>query len=134
MITALLPGFLVLLGAPAIALGVIEGVSNFAQSVAELWGGREADRVPSRVSWLQAGYAATALKAAIALVPSWGWIVLIRTVAWLRRGVRGPMRDALIADDVPQESWGKAYGFREALDTIGAFLGPLNPAGDSAPR
>lgn len=128
MITALLPAFLVILGAPAIALGTIEAVSNAAQSAAELWAGRMADRVPDRTRAINIGYAATAFKAAIAVVPSWGWIVPIRTVAWLGRGVRGPLRDALIADDVPREAWGKAYGFREALDTIGAFLGPLTVA------
>lgn len=128
MITALLPAFLVVLGAPAIALGTIEAVSNAAQSGAEVWAGREADRVSDRARLINIGYAATAFKAAIALVPSWGWIVPIRTVAWLGRGIRGPLRDALIADDVPREAWGKAYGFREALDTAGAFLGPLTVA------
>lgn len=128
MITALLPGFFVILGAPAIGLGVIEGVSNFAQSAAELWVGRQADRVRNRAPWINWGYVATTLKSAIALVPAWGWIIPIRTVAWLGRGLRGPMRDALIADDVPRENWGKAYGFREALDTLGAFLGPLSAA------
>ncbi len=128
MITALLPGFLVTLGAPAFGLGLIEGISNFSQSVAELWSGRKADRVRDRAPWIGWGYVATTLKSAIALVPAWGWIIPIRTAAWLGRGIRGPMRDALIADDVPKEAWGKAYGFREALDTLGAFLGPLTAA------
>ncbi|MGI8968078.1 MAG: MFS transporter [Chloroflexota bacterium] len=125
LVTALLPGFLLTLGAPPIGLGLIEGISNFGQSLAEFWGGREADRSSNRVPLMNAGYLATALKAAIALVPSWPWIIVIRTVAWLGRGARGPLRSAMIADEVDRHDWGKAYGFREALDTLGAVVGPL---------
>jgi MFS family permease len=125
LVTALTPGFLVMLGAPPIALGLIEGISNFGQSLAELWSGTKADRVPNRAPWVYAGYTATLLKAAIALVPSWLWIIPIRTIAWLGRGARGPLRNALIADDVDRQHLGKAYGFREAFDTLGAVLGPL---------
>ncbi|PZS09347.1 MAG: MFS transporter, partial [Chloroflexi bacterium] len=75
LVTALLPGFPLTLGAPPIGLGLIEGISNFGQSLAEFWGGREADRSSNRVPLMNAGYLATALKAAIALVPSWPWII-----------------------------------------------------------
>lgn len=125
MITALLPGFLLTLGAPPIGLGLIEGVSSFTFSVGEIWGGDRADALRDRAPLVYAGYALTALKALIAIVPTWPWIILIRTVAWVGRGWRGPLRDAMIADEVPEEVRGKAYGFREALDTTGAALGPL---------
>ncbi|MGH2447209.1 MAG: MFS transporter [Chloroflexota bacterium] len=125
LVTALIPSFLVSLGAPPIGLGLIEGVSNFGLSAAEIWGGRQADKIRNRVPLLDAGYLATMLKALIAVVPAWPWILLIRTVAWVGRGERGPVRNAMIADEVAREHWGKAYGFREALDTAGAVIGPL---------
>jgi MFS family permease len=128
LVTALLPGFLVVLGAPAYALGLIEGTSNFAQSLSGMWGGHLADRARSRVPWYLAAYVATALKAIIAFAPVWLWIVPIRLVAWIGRGARGPIRDSMIADEIAVEHRGKAYGVREACDTLGAIAGPLAAA------
>ncbi len=128
MFTALLPGFLTGLGAPAIALGLTEGISNFAQAWSALWGGRVNDRGDKRHAWLVVGYILTGLKALAALVFWWPWLVAIRTVAWLGRGARGPIRNAYIAEDVPAQHLGKAYGLRESFDTAGALLGPLTAA------
>ncbi len=128
MVTSLLPGFLTAIGAPAIALGLTEGISNFAQAWAALWGGRENDRTAARHQILLVGYLLTGLKALVALVGWWPWVVLLRTVGWLGRGARGPVRDAYIAEEVPPEHVGKAYGLREAFDTAGALLGPLTAA------
>ncbi|EQD63721.1 major facilitator superfamily MFS_1, partial [mine drainage metagenome] len=52
-------------------------------------------------------------------------VLLVRTVGWLGRGARGPMRDYLISRSVDRSAYGRAYGFREALDTLGALLGPV---------
>ncbi len=128
MVTALLPGFLLSLGAPAMALGLTEGISNLAQAVTALWGGRINDRKTYRHLWLVIGYVLTGLKALIALVYWWPWVVLLRTVGWSGRGARGPIRDSYIAEEVPKESVGKAYGLREMFDTLGAVLGPLGAA------
>lgn len=128
MVTALMPGLLVALGAPAIALGVVEGVSNLGQAWAAIWGGRVNDRRHGRYFFLIGGYVLTGIKALMAIVPSWPWIVLLRTVGWIGRGVRGPIRDAYIAEEVSSANVGKAYGLREAFDTIGALLGPLTAA------
>ena len=128
MFTALLPGFLMGLGAPVIALGLTEGVSNFAQAWAALWGGRLNDRREGRHSALIIGYVLTGLKALAAWVFWWPWLILIRTVAWVGRGARGPIRDAYIAEEVPHQHLGKAYGLRESFDTAGALLGPLTAA------
>ena len=124
-VTSLTPGFLALLGAPPIALGLIEGVSGIGQSLASLWGGRRADKTPDRAPYVAVGYAATALKALYGFVGFWPWLIVIRTVAWLGRGMRGPMRDTLIADNVPAEAYGRALGIRESMDTLGAVVGPL---------
>lgn len=128
MVTALLPGFFTLLGAPVIALGLTEGISNVAQAWAGLWGGQENDRQVRRHSIIIAGYILTGVKALIAVVTWWPWVVFLRTVGWLGRGARGPIRDAYIAEEVPPEHVGKAYGLREAFDTAGAVLGPLTAA------
>jgi hypothetical protein len=128
LVTALIPGFLTGLGAPPVALGLVEGISNLGQSLAGLAGGRLADQSRRRVGWVAAGYAATGLKALLALVFWWPWVVVIRTLAWVGRGSRGPIRNTLIAEDVAPDQRGRAYGFREAWDTAGAVLGPLAAA------
>ena len=128
MFTALLPGFLTGLGAPIIALGLTEGISNFAQAWSALWGGRVNDRRDGRHAALIVGYVLTGFKALAAVVFWWPWVVFIRTVAWIGRGARGPIRDAYIAEEVPRQHWGKAYGLRESFDTAGALLGPLTAA------
>ena len=124
-VTSLTPGFLALLGAPPIALGLIEGVSGAGLSFASLWGGRRADKTSNRFPYVAVGYAATVLKALYGFVGFWPWLILIRTVGWLGRGMRGPMRDTLIADTVPAAAYGRALGVRESMDTLGAVIGPL---------
>ena len=125
MVTSLTPGFLVLLGAPPIALGLIEGISSLAQSAMNLLGGIEADRVANRKPHLFIGYLATAFKALYFFAYSWPWLVVIRTLGWMGRGWRGPMRDTLMTETVDRSEYGAAFGFREAMDTVGALSGPL---------
>ncbi|CAB1127532.1 MFS domain-containing protein [Candidatus Hydrogenisulfobacillus filiaventi] len=124
-VTALLPGFLAGLDAPPVALGVVEGISNLGQALAGWWGGQLADRSLHRQAWILLGYVATALKAGLAWVYLWPWVVVLRTLAWIGRGLRGPLRNTVLAEEVPAEHRGKAFGFREAWDTAGAVLGPL---------
>lgn len=125
IVTALLPGFLLSIGAPPIALGVIEAVSNAVQSSAKLISGRLTGRVRRAFPWLVVGYLLTAAKALVGLAYNWPTVVLVRTVGWVGRGARGPMRDYLISRSVDRSAYGRAYGFREALDTLGALLGPV---------
>jgi MFS family permease len=127
LVTSLMPGFLTALGAPPIGIGLVEGISQLAQSGAGLWGGSIADGSgsPSRQQWVVVGYLATAAKALLALVFWWPWVIVIRTLAWTGRGMRGPIRNTLLSEEVPPAHRGKAFGFREALDTTGAVLGPV---------
>ncbi|WP_053960203.1 MFS transporter [Sulfobacillus thermosulfidooxidans] len=125
LVTTVLPAFLLTIGAPVFALAVIEGVSNFSQSLSALLGGKWANNTQSRRSIVVVGYILTGVKALIAWVSYWPWIVVLRTLAWIGRGARGPIRDTMIADEVPFHDRGKAYGFRETFDTLGAILGPL---------
>ena len=125
--TAILPAFLASLGAPAYALGIIEGVSDGLSSFAKLAGGWIADRPTLRKPVGIVGYLATGLSTfAYAFSHTWPAVLIIRALGWVGRGGRGPSRDALLADAVATGTEGRAFGFERAMDTIGAVLGPLS--------
>jgi MFS family permease len=124
--TAILPVFLASLGAPAVALGIIEGVSDGLSSFAKLAGGFVADHAPWRKPTGIVGYCATAVTTfGYAFARSWPAVLLLRAFGWIGRGSRGPSRDALLADGVQPAQQGRAFGFERAMDTLGAVLGPL---------
>ncbi len=124
--TAILPAFLASLGAPAVALGIIEGVSDGLSSFAKLAGGWIADRPQARKPVGVIGYFATGIATfGYAFAHSWPAILALRSFGWIGRGSRGPSRDALLADAVAPEKIGRAFGFERAMDTVGAVLGPL---------
>ena len=125
--TALLPSFLTTtLGAPAAALGLIEGIADGAAGVAKLVGGGLADDPGRRRTIAVGGYVTTAvLSSAIGFATAAWQVAVLRTGAWVARGVRGPARNALLADAVPPEAYGRAYGFERAMDNLGAIFGPI---------
>lgn len=124
--TAILPAFLASLGAPAVALGLIEGISDALASFAKLAGGWIADHPPWRRPTGIVGYFATGLSTfSYAFAPSWPVVLLLRALGWAGRGSRGPSRDTLLADAVAPGQEGRAFGFERAMDTIGAVAGPL---------
>jgi len=125
--TALLPSLLTsTLRAPASVLGLIEGVADGLAGVARLAGGALADDPRRRRTVAVGGYAATAvLSSAIAAATSVWQVGLLRTGAWVARGLRVPARNALLADVVPASAYGRAYGFERAMDNLGAIMGPL---------
>jgi MFS family permease len=125
--TALLPSLLTsTLGAPASALGAIEGVSDALAGVARLGGGALADDPHRRRSVAVGGYTSTAvLSAGIGAATAPWQVGLLRAGAWTARGLRVPARNALLADIVPTEVYGRAYGFERAMDNLGAIAGPL---------
>lgn len=123
--TALLPALLALLGAPAMALGVIEGVADGLSSFAKLAGGWIADRPPWRKPVAGSGYIVVGLTTfAYGLASSWPALLILRAVGWAGRGAKSPSRDALLADAVAPSQLGRAFGFERAMDTIGAVAGP----------
>jgi len=127
--TAILPAFLASLGAPAVALGIIEGISDGLSSFAKLVGGWIADRPTWRKPTGIIGYCATGLSTfGYAFARSWPFILLLRALGWTGRGSRGPSRDALLADSVPPGQLGRGFGFERAMDTLGAVVGPLSAA------
>jgi len=126
MATAVLPQFMQTIGASVAALGFIEGVSDATSSFVKLGAGFHSDRVGHRKGWVVIGYALTAIGiAVITFAFAWPLILLARVVGWLGRGIRGPLRDAMLADSVKPEDRGKAFGFHRAGDTAGAVVGPL---------
>lgn len=125
--TALLPSFLTsVLGAPAAALGLIEGIADALSGLAKLGGGTLADDPGPRRAVALGGDTATAiLSAGIGLATSVWHVGLLRAGAWTARGLRVPARNALLADAVDPSAFGRAYGFERAMDNAGAVFGPL---------
>jgi MFS family permease len=125
--TALLPSFLTsTLGAPAAALGVIEGVADGLAGASRFAGGALADDPQRRRDTAVGGYAATAvLTAGIGFATAAWQVGVLRAGGWMARGLRVPARNALLADVVPVSAYGRAYGFERAMDNLGAIGGPL---------
>lgn len=124
--TSLLPALLTLVGAPAVALGIIEGVADGLSSFAKLAGGWIADRPAWRKPVAGGGYIVVGLTTfAYAFAESWPVILALRALGWAGRGVKSPSRDALLADAVAPSQLGRAFGFERAMDTVGAVAGPL---------
>jgi MFS family permease len=125
--TALFPSFLTgTLGAPAAALGLIEGVADGLSGAAKLAGGALADDPARRRVVAAGGYAGTAVLTALIGLAAAAWQAgALRTAAWVVRGLRVPSRNALLAEAVPIAAFGRAYGFERAMDNLGAIGGPL---------
>ncbi len=124
---ALLPAFITLvLGLPATALGAIDGVAEATANFAKLFSGRLSDRSLRRKPWVMAGYGLGALsKPLFPLATTWVAVMIARFTDRIGKGVRGSPRDAMVADESPPEIRGRAFGLRQALDTVGALLAPL---------
>ncbi len=126
MATAILPAFLASIGAGPAALGTIEGVADAVSSFVKVGAGYSADRWGHRKAVAVLGYVLTGVsKASFALASSWPPVLAGRVVGWFGRGIRGPVRDAMLAESVPPEARGRAFGFHRAGDTAGAVAGPL---------
>ncbi|MBN3846261.1 MFS transporter [Paraburkholderia sp. Ac-20342] len=127
IIHSLLPMFLMVgLGANAATIGVIEGIAEATAPVVKVFSGTLSDYLGNR-KWLAVtGYGLGALsKPLFAIAPTIGIVVTARIIDRVGKGVRGAPRDALVADVTPVHLRGAAYGLRQSLDTVGAFLGPL---------
>jgi len=125
--TSLLPSLLTgTLGAPAAALGIIEGVADGLAGGARFAGGALADDPQRRRTVAVGGYATTAVLSSLIGVATAVWqVAVLRSAAWTARGLRVPARNALLADVVAPSAYGRAYGFERAMDNLGAIIGPL---------
>ncbi|MEO5695510.1 MAG: MFS transporter [Burkholderiaceae bacterium] len=131
MIHSLLPVFLVTtLGASAFAVGLIEGVAEATALIVKVFSGVLSDRWRRRKSLAVLGYGLGALsKPLFAMASGVGLIVGARLIDRVGKGIRGAPRDALVAELAPPSMRGAAFGLRQSLDTVGAFLGPLLAVG-----
>jgi MFS family permease len=127
MIHALLPIYLVtVLGASATTVGAIEGIAEATASVTKVFSGAISDWIGKRKLLAALGYGLAAVtKPIFPLAPTVGWLVAARFIDRIGKGIRGAPRDALVADIAPAHLRGASFGLRQALDTVGAFLGPL---------
>jgi len=127
MILGILPLFLVYdLGASAAILGVIEGIAESTASLLKMASGWLSDRYGKRKPWITLGYSfSTFIKPALAISTNWLQVLGLRFLDRAGKGVRTSPRDALIADSTPSEAIGRGFGLHRALDTTGAFVGPL---------
>jgi MFS family permease len=131
MIHSLLPLFMVTtLGAGTIAVGFIEGLAESLALVVKIFSGTLSDYLGKRKALVVIGYGLGALtKPLFALAPDIGLLLTARLLDRVGKGVRGAPRDALVADIAPPPLRGAAFGLRQSLDTVGAFLGPLLAVG-----
>ena len=127
LIHSLLPVFMATgLGAPMVTIGVIEGVADAAAAITKVFSGTLSDFLRKRKPLMLLGYALAAFtKPVFPLATSLGWVFGARFVDRMGKGIRGAPRDALVADIAPAALRGAAYGLRQALDSVGAILGPL---------
>lgn len=123
--TTLMPAFLATMGVAAFWVGLIEGVSDGLSSFAKMASGYYTDKLRRRKPVAIIGYLVTALGTASFGLATAAWHVLLaRAFAWLGRGVRTPVRKALLAGAVTRETYGRAFGFERMMDTLGAIVGP----------
>jgi len=131
LVHALLPVYMtVVLGASMVAVGVVEGIAEATASIVKVFSGALSDRMARRKPLVVLGYGLAMLsKPLFPLAGSVPLVLAARFMDRIGKGIRGSPRDALIADVTPEGQRGAAFGLRQALDTVGAFLGPLAAIG-----
>jgi MFS family permease len=131
MIHSLLPLFMVTtLGASVFAVGLIEGLAESTALIVKVFSGTLSDYLGKRKGLAMLGYALGAFtKPLFAMAPTIGIVLFARLADRVGKGIRGAPRDALVADITPPQLRGAAFGLRQSLDTVGAFLGPLLAVG-----
>jgi MFS family permease len=124
--TVILPGFFAVLGLPAMLLGIIEGIADAVASFTKMAAGYIADKLGRRKLLVVIGYGLTPVgQALIALATGWPLLLMGRLFSWFGKGLRSPLRDAIVAQAIHPETRGRAFGFHRAMETIGAVFGPL---------
>ena len=127
LVHSLLPIFMVtVLGASMVTIGIVEGVAEGAAAISKVFSGAISDYFGKRKILAVAGYALSAMtKPIFPLATTIGWVFGARFVDRTGKGIRGAPRDALVADIASPHLRGAAYGLRQSLDSVGAFVGPL---------
>ncbi len=127
LVHSLLPALFVgVLGASMLTVGIIEGIAEAVAAITKIFSGALSDYLGRRKALTLIGYGLAAItKPVFPLAQSVFWVFMARFIDRIGKGIRGAPRDALIADLAPPAIRGAAYGLRQSLDTVGAFLGPI---------
>jgi MFS family permease len=127
IIHALLPLFMTTtLGLSVAFVGLIDGLAESTASITKVFSGYVSDRLGKRKPLILLGYALGAVSKPLFPLAAGALPVLVARFAdRIGKGIRGAPRDALVADVTPPEIRGRAFGLRQSMDTVGAFLGPL---------
>jgi MFS family permease len=126
MVFPVVPLFLLSLGASAWVIGLVEGAAETTASLLKVFSGYWSDRIRRRKPFVLGGYGlSTITKPMFALAYTWPFVLFVRVLERVGKGVRDAPRDAIIAESVSVTIRGKAYGFQRALDGIGSFSGAL---------
>ena len=126
MVTAILPLYLAQDGLGPAALGVIEGIADFLVSLSKLAGGYAGHHLKQKKPLASLAYLVTAgATSAIGLVTTVPMLLGMRSIAWIARGFRGPLRDYMLSDAVEKTHYGRVFGLERAADMVGAIAGPL---------
>jgi MFS family permease len=127
LVHSLLPVYMaMILGASMVTIGFIEGVAEATAAMTKVFSGVLSDYLGKRKFLVVLGYGLAAFtKPVFPLATSIWWVFGARFVDRVGKGIRGAPRDALVADITPPELRGAAYGLRQSLDSVGAFMGPL---------
>ncbi len=127
MVYSVMPAFLtVVMGAPPVFVGFMEGFANALASFLKIYSGWLSDKIQKRTVLAVIGYViSTSTRWFLALVGNVWQVFLLRAIDRGGKGLRDSPRDALIAESVERHELGKSFGYHQAMDTVGAMLGPL---------
>lgn len=121
-----LPLYLKSVGMGAIYIGILEGVADFVSGISKTFFGKWSDRIGIRMPFVWAGYMLSSFsKALIGLFVSPWWVLFTRSADRLGKGIRTSSRDAILSMEATEETKGAVFGFHRAMDTTGAFIGPI---------
>lgn len=121
-----LPLYLKSIGMGAIYIGMLEGVADFTAGISKTYFGKWSDRLGRRMPFVWAGYMLSSFsKAFIGVFVSPVWVLFTRSLDRLGKGIRTSSRDAILSNESTEENKGAVFGFHRAMDTTGAFIGPI---------
>jgi len=126
MIYAIMPLFLLTLGATKTEISLIEGIAESTASVLKALSGWWSDKIGKNKPFMIIGYAFTAILSPLfSMVTSPMQVLMVRFTERLGKGIRTAPRDSLIAGSSAENTKGRSFGFHKAMDNSGAILGPL---------
>lgn len=126
MLYPVMPLFLTSIGFSVIWIGIIEGIAEATAGFSKGYFGKLSDASGKRVPFVRVGYFLSSIaKPALILIAHPLWVVFVRTMDRLGKGVRTSARDAILSDESTRENKGKVFGLHRAADTFGAAVGPV---------